>query len=73
MPSSWQPNLADDADTVAAVTGQIAGAILGLSGIPERWLDILAWRPEIEDRGRRLLARRDLCLGANCHTPDRWP
>ena len=49
-------NLADDADTVAAVTGQIAGAIWGLSGIPERWLDILAWRPEIEDRGRRLLA-----------------
>ena len=49
-------NLADDADTVAAVTGQIAGAIWGLSGIPERWLDILAWRSHIEDRGRRLLA-----------------
>ena len=27
-------NLADDADTVAAVTGQLAGGIYGLSGIP---------------------------------------
>ena len=27
-------NLADDADTVAAVTGQLAGAVYGLSGIP---------------------------------------
>ena len=29
-------NLADDADTVAAVTGQLAGALYGLSGIPRR-------------------------------------
>ena len=49
-------NLAGDADTVAAVTGQIAGAIWGLSAIPDRWLDVLAWRDEIEHRGRRLLA-----------------
>ena len=27
-------NLADDADTVAAVTGQLAGALYGLTGIP---------------------------------------
>ena len=27
-------NLADDADTVAAVTGQLAGGLYGLSGIP---------------------------------------
>jgi ADP-ribosyl-[dinitrogen reductase] hydrolase len=31
-------NLGNDADTVGAVTGQIAGAIYGESGIPERWL-----------------------------------
>jgi ADP-ribosyl-[dinitrogen reductase] hydrolase len=30
-----------DADTTGAVAGQIAGAIHGLSGIPERWLDTL--------------------------------
>lgn len=30
-------NLGDDADTVGAVTGQIAGAFYGLSGIPKDW------------------------------------
>lgn len=30
-------NLGDDADTVGAVTGQIAGAFYGLSRIPETW------------------------------------
>lgn len=34
-------NLGDDADTVAAVTGQIAGAYYGLSGIPQDWQDKL--------------------------------
>lgn len=47
-------NLGDDADTVAAVTGQIAGAIWGLSGIPETWRERLAWRDEIQDLGARL-------------------
>ena len=36
-------NLADDADTVAAITGQLAGAIWGASAIPEPWLTKLAW------------------------------
>jgi len=34
-------NLGDDADTVAAVTGQIAGAFYGMSGIPRDWLNKL--------------------------------
>ena len=34
-------NLGDDADTVAAVTGQIAGAYYGLSGIPTDWVSTL--------------------------------
>jgi ADP-ribosyl-[dinitrogen reductase] hydrolase len=34
-------NLGEDADTVAAVTGQIAGAFYGMSGIPIMWLDKL--------------------------------
>lgn len=34
-------NLGEDADTVAAVTGQIAGAYYGMSGIPLMWLDKL--------------------------------
>lgn len=40
-------NLGDDADTVGAVTGQLAGAIWGASAIPERWLAPLAWRERI--------------------------
>jgi ADP-ribosyl-[dinitrogen reductase] hydrolase len=40
-------NLGDDADTTAAVCGQVAGAYYGMSGIPERWLERLAMREEI--------------------------
>jgi ADP-ribosyl-[dinitrogen reductase] hydrolase len=49
-------NLGDDADTVGAVAGQIAGAAYGLSGIPESWLDVLAWRSKIIEMGRQLYA-----------------
>lgn len=47
-------NLGRDADTTAAVAGQIAGAVYGLSGIPERWLEKLAWREEIERKAKAL-------------------
>lgn len=40
-------NLGDDADTTAAVCGQIAGAYYGVAGIPGSWLDCLALRDEI--------------------------
>lgn len=40
-------NLGDDADTTAAITGQLAGALCGVGGIPERWLEQLAWKPRI--------------------------
>jgi len=30
-------NLGDDADTVGAVTGQLAGALYGSDAIPEDW------------------------------------
>jgi ADP-ribosyl-[dinitrogen reductase] hydrolase len=35
-------NLGDDADTTAAVYGQLAGAFYGQSGIPSSWLTQLA-------------------------------
>ena len=41
-------NLGDDADTVGAVTGQLAGALWGASGAPAAWLDRVAWRDRIE-------------------------
>jgi ADP-ribosyl-[dinitrogen reductase] hydrolase len=47
-------NLGDDADTVGAVTGQIAGAAYGLSAIPREWLEVLAWRDRIIQLGRDL-------------------
>lgn len=40
-------NLGDDADTTAAVCGQVAGAYYGEPGIPSHWLDRLALRSEI--------------------------
>lgn len=51
-------NLGGDADTIGAVTGQIAGATYGLSAIPERWLSRLAWKEEIEDLGRQLIGSK---------------
>ncbi len=39
-------NLGDDADTTAAIYGQLGGAYFGLSGIPARWLDWIAMRAE---------------------------
>ena len=41
-------NLGDDADTTAAIAGQLAGAVYGASGIPAEWLDALAWREQLE-------------------------
>jgi len=41
-------NLGEDADTTAAVAGQIAGAIYGREGIPSEWLAKLAWRDRLK-------------------------
>lgn len=41
-------NLGEDSDTTAAITGQLAGAIYGKEGIPDRWLSRLAWGDLIE-------------------------
>jgi ADP-ribosyl-[dinitrogen reductase] hydrolase len=40
-------NLGDDADTTAAVCGQVAGAYYGEEGIPANWRERLALREEI--------------------------
>jgi ADP-ribosyl-[dinitrogen reductase] hydrolase len=47
-------NLGNDADTTGAVYGQLAGAYYGVVGIPERWLEKLALRVEIERLAERL-------------------
>jgi len=40
-------NLGGDADTMAAVTGQLAGAMHGMEGIPAEWLARLALRERV--------------------------
>ncbi|NLS79434.1 MAG: ADP-ribosylglycohydrolase family protein [Chloroflexi bacterium] len=49
-------NLGDDADTTAAICGQVAGAYYGESGIPARWLAKLAMREYIRELTDRLRA-----------------
>ena len=50
-------NLADDADTVAAVTGQLAGALYGRASVPGPWLAQIAWAEEIQKRASDLLSK----------------
>ncbi len=47
-------NLGDDADTTAAVYGQLAGAFYGESGIPQRWRSKLSHRTLIVDYAEKL-------------------
>lgn len=47
-------NLGDDADTTAAVCGQVAGAYYGETGIPSAWLEKLTLYQEIRDLANRL-------------------
>ena len=59
-------NLGHDADTVGAVTGQLAGALWGMSGAPTAWLDRLAWRDRIESLAA------DLFHSTEVRNPGRW-
>ena len=47
-------NLGDDADTTAAITGQLAGVLYGASGIPGTWVVRLAWSDAIRATAGRL-------------------
>ena len=48
-------NLGDDADTTAAIFGQLAGAYYGIENIPAHWLKYLAMRDELEALADQLL------------------
>ena len=48
-------NVGDDADTTAAVCGQIAGAYYGYDGIPQSWRNALYMQAEIADMAEQLL------------------
>lgn len=51
-------NLGDDADTTAAVAGQLAGAFYGESGIPVSWLNKLAMATEIGQLAEQLALQK---------------
>ena len=51
-------NLGDDADTVGAVAGQIAGAVWGYAAIPAHWRERIAW-------SQRLLAAADALIATS--------
>lgn len=48
-------NLGDDADTTAAMVGQLAGAHYGVGSIPAHWLDRLHMRSDIEQMAEALI------------------
>ncbi|MGO4263278.1 ADP-ribosylglycohydrolase family protein [Lysobacter sp. TAB13] len=48
-------NLGDDADTTAAICGQVAGAYYGVDAIPRGWLDKLVMREQIVTMAETLL------------------
>lgn len=47
-------NRGGDADTIGAVTGAVAGARFGAAGLPDRWLDVLDKREELEQSAESL-------------------
>jgi ADP-ribosyl-[dinitrogen reductase] hydrolase len=50
-------NLGEDADTTAAITGQLAGALYGASSIPENWVSRVAWGEQIKVKATTLVGR----------------
>jgi ADP-ribosyl-[dinitrogen reductase] hydrolase len=56
-------NLGDDADTTAAVCGQVAGAFYGENGIPDSWLERLSHRTLIAQLANDFYARREKSKG----------
>ena len=51
-------NLGDDADTTAAVAGQLAGAFYGESGIPAPWLNQLTMARDIGQWAEQLVLQK---------------
>jgi ADP-ribosyl-[dinitrogen reductase] hydrolase len=47
-------NLGLDTDTTGAVTGGLAGLLYGFENIPEKWVQQLARKEDIEDLSERL-------------------
>jgi ADP-ribosyl-[dinitrogen reductase] hydrolase len=57
-------NLGDDADTAAAIFGQLGGAFYGAEAIPQGWLAKLTMREFITEMADSLLALSEIAPGA---------
>jgi ADP-ribosyl-[dinitrogen reductase] hydrolase len=53
-------NLGDDADTTAAISGQVAGAHYGETGIPAQWLKKLTMNDEIGELAEQLVLNQPM-------------
>lgn len=63
-------NLGDDADTTAAICGQLAGSFYGESGIPIEWRARLTMADEIRTLADRLYADSHIAINtAHCADP----
>lgn len=62
-------NLGDDADTTAAIAGQLAGARWGVNGIPQAWRDKLVLSARITELAYGLYAAG----GGDASRDPRWP
>lgn len=62
-------NIGNDADTTAAVCGQICGAYYGLEGIPRAWRKKITLTAQIESTARDLFKLGQRLNG----TPPQWP
>jgi len=56
-------NIGNDADTTAAICGQIAGAYYGFSGIPEKWSSAIVMANEIKQWANELAVTGKEALG----------
>lgn len=56
-------NLGGDSDTIAAVTGQLAGAAHGMEGIPKRWIDKLSHRRRVMELATGVVAGAVAAMG----------
>jgi len=61
-------NLGGDADTVCAITAQIAGALYGISEIPKEWIDVT----DGQWAGGSILARAIMCFKGETLQRHEW-
>jgi ADP-ribosylglycohydrolase len=54
-------NLGEDTDTTGAVTGGLAGLLYGYENIPEKWINQIARRQDIEELAERLSKKFNSC------------